>query len=141
MNTTPPFIQQLRNYLKRGEYVITSPFGTRKNPITGKIEFHNGVDLAPVGEVSRWLEIGRPDAVVPLYNDACGLGMGVWYGTTYFGLCHLRSVALTKDRGWVVEVGDTGMVTGVHLHLVIAENSRTWQVGSGAVMDPMRYLK
>lgn len=140
MKTVPAFIQALKTYLQRGDYVVTCPFGKRKNPITGQEEVHNGVDLAPVGKIARWLEIGRPDVVIPLYNAACGLGLATWFGNTYFALCHLRSIALTKDRGWVVEIGDTGMTTGVHLHLVVAENSQVGVVGSGMLVDPMRYL-
>lgn len=138
--TLPPILAQLKELIKSKQYIITSPYGWRKHPLTGERQHHNGLDLAPVGEAPRWLVVGRPDAVIPLYHAACGLGLAAWYGGLYVGLCHLRAVALTEDRGWVVEVGATGMATGVHLHLVVAVGSRPRQVGSGTVVDPAGYL-
>lgn len=134
------FIKDIRQRLTNGEWVITSPYGQRRSPITGTAEFHNGVDLAPVGTATRWLTIGKPDAAIPLYNALCGLGLAVWFGTHYFAFCHLRIIALT-ERGWVVEVGSTGASTGEHLHLVWAINSQQGALGSGTLQDPAKLLK
>jgi len=131
-----------------GQVVITSPFGSRTNPLTGRTERHNGVDFAP-----------RPRGNPKIYALADGqvilqqqnnLGAGNWIeilhdkGTvaTYMHMDTMVSLpAGTRvSRGQHIgTMGTTGASTGVHLHFEL-RHTRARNNGLNAV-DPMPYLK
>lgn len=101
--------------------VITSGFGYRKDPITGRRAFHNAVDIGstpghPVlapgdGVVIRAGRIGRLGNAVYISH-----GFGI---TTRYG--HLSRILVSPGdvvhRGEEIgDVGRTGRATGYHLH-------------------------
>lgn len=115
---------------------VTSPFGWRKHPITGKKKHHNGVDIWQKTEPS-YLEAcfdGRVIAVKP-NNDPNSAGhsvivqstvMGKKVTWTYFHMVK-NSIKVTKgqiiDAGTVIgKMGETGFATGKHLH---------WEIWAG----------
>jgi murein DD-endopeptidase MepM/ murein hydrolase activator NlpD len=102
---------------------VTSPFGWRTHPITGKRSFHPGVDygthLKKIPQVA--LENG---IVVSTGKDSTG-ALFVWVEYPrlgYRGLhYHLDSIAVKKGQavkeGTVIgNTGTTGQSTGIHLH-------------------------
>lgn len=103
---------------------ITSRYGTRISPISGRIHFHNGLDLAaPRG--SR-VFAARDGRVITAGNDPV-LGLHVilshagGYETLYG---HLDSIAVELDQivtsGRLLgRVGSTGASTGAHLHFEV----------------------
>ncbi|MFQ3547058.1 MAG: M23 family metallopeptidase [Termitinemataceae bacterium] len=116
---------------------ITSSFGIRKNPVSGNIVFHQGIDLAaPRG--------------TPVY--ACRQGVVSFTGTddilgnyviieheggwsSLYG--HLDSIETSLHSsvlsGTVIgKVGSTGQSTGSHLHFELRQNGRA--------TDPFRVL-
>jgi len=113
---------------------VTSGFGWRVHPITGKSTFHQGIDLGaaegtPVYavyngtvEVADWLG-GLGKAVVISH----GYGSETRYG-------HLSQILVQPGQsikqGTVIGlVGSTGMSTGAHLHFELWErNSGEWNV-------------
>lgn len=128
----------------KGTYRITSPFGPRVHPISGRRSNHNGVDListnkdqgiyAPIG--------GRVTAARK--SNAPGGGYG-WYvkaidteGNEHI-FAHMKSGSLKVKLGDTFDQGDrlgtigaTGNVTGPHLH---------WEVRvKGKFTDPMDHL-
>lgn len=117
---------------------ITSPYGYRKSPFTGRREFHEGVDIAaPVGAPIR----AAADGVVVFAGRNGGYGKmlvidhGYGYSTAY-GHCHrlLVRVGQKVKRGQVVAtVGNTGRSTAPHLHYEV-------RVGKVAV-NPYYYMK
>lgn len=118
--------------------VITSPFGMRRDPFSGTMEFHPGIDIA------NW--IGTPidaaaDGTVTYVGYGRGYGKHIWinngggYATLY---AHL-SVELVSVGQWVhsgqeiAKMGDTGFATGPHLHFGIYKD--------GVPQNPLNYLQ
>lgn len=106
---------------------ITSVFGYRKNPITGNLVFHKGIDLAaPYGTPVLACADGRVirsgyDAIHGEYAViAHADGRESLYG-------HLSSKKIVlqgevKSGSIIGTVGSTGQSTGPHLHFEIREN-------------------
>ena len=116
---------------------VTSPFGWREHPDTGREAFHYGVDLAAdegtaiacfadgvVGVVGESVELGKY-LTVHHANDAL----------TLYAHCSRITVASgdTVTRGGkLAEVGSTGNATGPHLHFEL-------HIGADC-LDPQYYL-
>jgi len=116
---------------------VTSEFGYRKSPFTGKREFHKGIDIAT--------KIGK-EIVAPANGIAIEVtkqpGMGnmvkIDHGNniqTIYG--HLLAIKVKKGakvkRGDVIgTVGNSGRSTGPHLHYGVAVD--------GVYVSPRRYL-
>ena len=130
-------------FLNRGfrfplrSYRLTSDYGMRKNPITGNVRLHQGLDLAaPAGtEVyaagsGTVTEIGND----PVYGIYIILRHAEGWASLYG---HLQKVGVTLHTtvnsgtliGWV---GSTGQSTGPHLHFELRHN--------GTARDPNKYL-
>lgn len=118
--------------------VITSSYGTRTHPVTGRVKTHTGIDIgAAYGTniyaansgtvlVSGWNSGGYGNYVVIDH------GGGV---TTLYGHCSslLVSSGQTVTKGQVIaKVGSTGMSTGPHLHFEVLIN--------GSHVNPMGYF-
>ncbi len=102
--------------------VITSPFGYRRDPFTGKRTYHNGVDLrANYEPVYSML----PGKVIKVSKDKrSGIYITVKSGNFLISYCHLSSVSVRKgdylNAGQPLGIsGNTGRSTGPHLHLTI----------------------
>jgi len=112
-------------------YSVTSPRGWRIHPISGKRQYHQGVDLAtPAGTAlyaiaDGWVECARGDAA-GLYATFTSEE----FPTLQFKLLHLSrclvepgqkvKVSRKKVIGWT---GDSGGSTGPHLDLRIKSSS------------------
>jgi murein DD-endopeptidase len=103
---------------------ITSPFGERIHPVTGKKSFHNGTDVGtPTGTsliaaAAARVKRQSQDSVSGNYV-VLDLGLGI--ETVY---CHLSEPRVTEGtrvpvRGEVGLSGATGRVTGPHLHYIL----------------------
>jgi murein DD-endopeptidase MepM/ murein hydrolase activator NlpD len=125
--------------IKQG-YRVTSNFGTRVHPITGKKHTHTGIDFgAPSGTPIYAAEGGRViiSQVWSTYGNCIVIdhGNGLW--TLY---AHIRNGGLLVDEGDTVkkgdkiaEVGSTGNSTGPHLHFEVRKNE--------VPVNPGGYLK
>lgn len=116
---------------------ISSAMGARRDPITGTMDYHKGLDIA--GERGQ-----------PVYATAAGTVRQVGYQGAYgnlividhgFGLQsrygHLLKALVRPgtpvDRGDIIgQVGATGRATGYHLHYEVTANGR--------LIDPLRLL-
>lgn len=100
---------------------VTSGFGPRIHPVAGGVSEHRGVDVGmPVGTDVRAPADGRVTAVRhgPINGNWIELDHGTGVRTVY---CHLSPVDVKRGQkvkaGEVVaRSGDTGRVTGAHLH-------------------------
>ncbi|WP_407396793.1 M23 family metallopeptidase [Treponema sp.] len=119
--------------------IMTSAYGMRVSPISGKWKMHKGIDLA-AARGSRILACreGFVKQAVngnPIYGNYVILrhpnGMESLYA-------HMDTVNVIKDQKVVTgqtlgTVGMTGLTTGPHLHFEITQN--------GSFLNPENYLK
>ena len=101
--------------------VLTSPFGYRTHPITGKTDFHTGVDLAaaegtPIA--AAWAGVVAETGQDEINGNYVKV---IHSGTVCTTYNHLSKIAVTTGerliRGQTVGlVGSTGVSTGPHLH-------------------------
>lgn len=118
-------------------YRITSYYGNRTDPFTGKTAYHSGYDFA----CSKGTEIYAADSgtvVIAAWNGGYGNCVTINHGggiMTLYGHCSeiLVSSGDTVKRGDVIaKVGSTGRSTGNHLHFEVRKN--------GSVIDPAPYI-
>jgi murein DD-endopeptidase MepM/ murein hydrolase activator NlpD len=117
---------------------VSSGFGDRSNPVTGKGGFHSGVDIAnDQGTPIR----ATADGTVSFagweggYGKLVVLNHGNGFSTYYGHLSEIKvGVGQKVVRGQVLgNMGATGNTTGPHLHYEI----RLY----GASVDPLKYME
>ncbi len=123
--------------LPQGVFRITSYYGNRKDPYTGKTAYHNGYDFA----CAKGTEIYAVDdgtVVIASWNGGYGNCVTINHGggiMTLYGHCSSLNVVSGQKvkRGDVIAyVGTTGRSTGNHLHFTVYKN--------GSLADPAPYL-
>ncbi len=108
---------------------VSSPFGWRIDPITGRLEFHEGIDLAaPEGEPIHAVAAGVVTWAGPRYGfgNIVMINDGQGY-TTYYAHCEkvLVKIGQVIRRGEPIAlVGSTGMSTGPHVHFEVLRDNR-----------------
>jgi len=116
---------------------VSSGYGKRTDPFTGKKELHKGVDLAGK-EGSGVLSVG--DGIVTWAGERTGYGnlVEVTHGNGYVTLYGhnkklLVAVGDTVKKGQQIAVlGSTGRSTGPHVHFEVVHN--------GQQVNPSKYL-
>ena len=129
----------LRLPLDNDAFWVSSEFGKRKNPFSGEIKNHNGIDLAadegtPVyaikdGAVYAAIENDREFGNYIILSHDQGKMTSVY--------AHLSKITVERyqyvKKGTVIGfVGQTGMATGPHLHFEIRQG--------GEAKDPRKTL-
>jgi murein DD-endopeptidase MepM/ murein hydrolase activator NlpD len=116
---------------------ITSPFGYRRNPFGGGMEFHQGLDIAaPMGTT---IEAAAEGTIISAgwyggYGNFIVIDHGGGMATAY-GHCSqiFVSVGQHVQKGQAIgAVGSTGASTGPHVHFEVRIN--------GKPVDPAQYL-
>jgi murein DD-endopeptidase MepM/ murein hydrolase activator NlpD len=116
---------------------ISDYYGRRRDPFTGKIRMHHGMDFT--GPVGTDIYATGDGVVVKAEFSAYGYGKevvidhGYGYKTIY---AHLHQINVDKgdkvSRGEVIgTLGNTGRSTGPHLHYEVRKNNRP--------VDPFNY--
>jgi len=102
---------------------ITSGFGARENPVTGKDDWHTGIDIAaPEGTP---IYAARAGEVCFVGSDSIyGNFVTIDHGDFKTRYCHCSSVNVKAgsriNQGELIAFsGSTGMVTGPHLHFEV----------------------
>ncbi len=116
---------------------ISSPFGWRKDPFTGKDRFHYGIDLAAEeGTQVKAVMSGRVliSDKRKGYGNRVVLDHGNGFTTVY---AHNRD-NLVKAGDWIkkgapiARVGSSGRSTGPHLHFEVKRHGKN--------LDPLKFL-
>lgn len=101
---------------------ITSSYGVRRHPVTGKVSNHRGVDLRGVDKNVYAVQDGI--VVDKGYSKLLGQFLHIQCGSYTFIYGHLKHIFISK--GDVVKcnevignTGGTGRVTAEHLHFAI----------------------
>ena len=107
---------------------VTSPYGYRRDPITGKLSWHNGLDLRAKNEPAYAMMDGIVEKVG--YDNRSGNYVTLRHGNFHISYCHLSSIIVRKGEsvfpGIIVGVtGNTGRSTGYHLHLTCKKGSKS----------------
>lgn len=120
---------------------ITSDYGWKKNPFTGKKELHKGIDIAaPMGEEVYAVAEGKVLAVVsdPEPDSHYGKYILIMHsGKINSRYSQLGTVLVQKGQAVIAgeligKVGKSGLSSGVHLHFEILVND--------IPQDPRKYV-
>lgn len=117
---------------------LSSTFGTRRHPVTGKVSRHGGIDIA----VKTGTLVGAAaDGIVTVASTNVGhYGTAVFidhkngYITHYGHLSKILVKVGQKVRAGqiIAKSGSTGRSTGPHLHFTVKKN--------GISLDPLKFL-
>ena len=116
---------------------VSSGYGYRKDPFSGQIKYHKGVDVA-VEEGTDVKAISHGTVIVSKYDSVGGNYVIVDHGDeveSYYGHLQTRTVAVgdSVEQGQIIGLsGKTGKVTGPHLHFQLFYRGRT--------VDPQQYF-
>ena len=107
---------------------VTSPYGYRRDPFTGKLSWHNGLDLRAKNEPAYAMMDGIVEKVG--YDNRSGNYVTLRHGNYHVSYCHLSSIIVRKGEsvfpGIIVGVtGNTGRSTGSHLHLTCKKEGKS----------------
>ncbi len=126
-------------YTPTTNFVVTSKFGYRHDPINGKWTGHNGVDLAAPKNTP--IVATRSGMVTFTGYQEDGAGYYVWinHGDGYKSIYMHMTKYIVEDNQYVEAgqiigyVGTTGRSTGYHLHFGLKYNN--------TYVDPLDYIK
>ncbi len=134
-------LRRLNEILPLGKPVnsrITSNYGTRKDPFTGKSKKHRGIDFA--GKIGTELMAVAPGRVVSAgervgYGTTVEIDHGLGFTTLY---AHLSQIVVSRGDwvrpGTIIGLaGSSGRSTGPHLHYEIRYK--------GEPFDPTKFIK
>jgi murein DD-endopeptidase MepM/ murein hydrolase activator NlpD len=116
---------------------VSSSFGTRMHPMTGKKQFHRGVDI-PGKPGALVLAVADGVVVRSEKNGNYGWMVEIDHGDSYTTLYghnrkNLVKVGETVVKGQgIAEIGSTGRSTGPHVHFEVSKNNRN--------INPVKYL-
>lgn len=126
-------------YTPTTNFVITSRYGYRYDPINGKWSGHNGVDMGAPKNTP--IVATRSGLVTFTGYQEDGAGNYIWinHGDGYKSIYMHMTRYIVKEGDYVEAgqvvgyVGTTGRSTGYHLHFGIKYN--------GSYVDPLNYIK
>ena len=113
---------------------ISSGFGVRHDPFTGRLARHMGLDI-PAAYGTAILASGGGRVVSAGYRGPYGKAIVIDHGhgtQTLYGHCsalYVRAGDLVLPRQRIAAVGSTGRSTGPHLHFEVIRNGKRVEPG------------
>lgn len=122
-------------YLPLDTIIVTSNYGIRKDPFTGKYAFHRGIDLRANKDTVYNIMHGVVEKIGN--NKKMGIYAVVYHGMYATTFAHLDKIYVDKKQilkaGQMIGVsGNTGKSTAPHLHFSIKKRGRH--------IDPLPYI-
>jgi murein DD-endopeptidase MepM/ murein hydrolase activator NlpD len=116
---------------------MSSPYGYRADPFTGRAEFHSGIDFtAKMGDPVKAVSAGviTLSAATKDYGNLIEINHGSGFETRYaHSKTNLVKIGDVVKKGQIIAlVGSTGRSTAPHVHFEVYKNGR--------VVDPASYL-
>ena len=107
---------------------VTSPYGYRRDPFTGKLSWHNGLDLRAKNEPAYAMMDGIVEKVG--YDNSSGNYVTLRHVNYHVSYCHLSSVIVDKGErvfsGTIIGItGNSGRSTCSHLHLTCKKDGKS----------------
>ena len=107
---------------------VTSPYGYRRDPFTGKRSWHNGLDLRAKNEPAYAMMDGIVEKVG--YDNRSGKYVILKHGNYRVSYCHLSSIVVGRGEnvypGTIIGItGNTGRSTASHLHLTCKKDGKS----------------
>ena len=101
---------------------VPSPYGYRRAPFTGKLSWHNGLDLRAKNEPAYAMMDGIVEKIG--YDNRSGNYIILRHADFTISYCHLSKVHIAPGTlvfaGTIIgRSGSTGRTTGEHLHLTV----------------------
>lgn len=137
--TQAPVVSSSGHIWPIGSRNITSPFGPRTHPITGKVNsHHSGIDIAAPNGTPIMASASGTVLTVG-YTSINGNYVIVYHGdgvaTAY---CHCSTILVSEGEQvsqgqTIAKVGLTGLTNGYHLHYGVRVN--------GTYVNPMNYIQ
>ncbi len=125
-------------YRPINDYFVSDEFGYRIHPLTGEWKLHSGIDLAaPIGTPIYAARSGV--VTIATYHWSAGLHVKVNHNDGFASVYMHMSQYIVEEGDFVTAgqligyVGDTGGVTGPHLHFSISYN--------GVYQNPRNYIR
>lgn len=118
---------------------ISSPYGTRVHPVTGKIKTHAGLDIDAAHGTNVYAAQSGTVIVAGWNSGGYGNYVVIDHGgglSTLYAHCSSLNVSTGQSvsKGQVIaKCGSTGLSTGPHVHFEVLRN--------GSHTDPMAYLR
>ena len=108
---------------------VTSPYGYRRDPFTGKQSWHNGIDLTAHNAIVYSMFPGTVERVG--YDSRSGNFVAIRHSNFRISYCHLSQILVTKEQsvlaGFPIGItGSTGRSTGEHLHITVKYKEKTF---------------
>ncbi len=116
---------------------VSSGYGYRKDPFSGQTKYHKGVDIA-VRKGTDVKAVSGGTVTASKYDPVGGNYVIIDHGNgveSYYGHLQVRTVSVgdSVEKGQILGLsGDTGRVTGPHLHFQLTYQNRT--------VDPQQYF-
>ncbi len=143
-------LEQMRSLLRAlpvgaplGTYNLMSPFGVRRDPITGQLAMHNGLDLA--GTYHEAVMATGPGTVkiagwTGEYGNMVEIDHGFGLMTRYAHLSRVQVKVGQKvaARQVVGAMGTTGRSTGPHVHYEVLSDGKN--VNPAKFLEAARYV-
>ena len=114
---------------------VNSGYGERIHPLTGRVVFHEGVDLQARLDTVYAVMDGIIESVT--YQRQLGINLRLTHDRIHAVYGHLSAILVSREQQ--VHAGDpiaitgaTGQVTGPHLHFALAYDGRC--------INPLQFL-
>ncbi len=131
--------------LRQSKLVVTSPYGMRRHPVTGKMKLHAGIDLRANFEPVYAMLAG--EVLNTGYEPKGGNFISLRHGNIKVNYCHLSYIAIAKGdtvyAGQPIGIsGNSGQhTTGPHLHLGVKDVKTNSPISATLFLDVLGLYK